>query len=85
MFVKEKLNKSLWSHFEITKDTVITNVNSAIQEGRIKLDQVSANQLLGILTTSIDQGFYKGISVFNRELDSAFEKVVSDSELAKKN
>lgn len=90
MKYKEKINRALWLHFEATRDILVKNVDASIKAGTIKFDQNSAAQLLNIITASVDEGYHKGLSVFNRELDGAIklldsEKQVEEHTQVKKN
>jgi len=78
MQYKEKINRALWLHFEVTKELVVKNVDASIKAGTIRLDQNSAAQLLSILTASIDEGYHKGLLVFNRELDGVAKNFGSE-------
>jgi hypothetical protein len=67
---KDKIIKASWNHFEGAKNILINNILTAVRDQKIKIDNTELNQLVFLMTTSLEEGYHKGYKTFDRELTS---------------
>jgi hypothetical protein len=75
MQTKEKLNKAIWQHFEGMRDLVMQNVVTMIRDGKLKVEPAELGNLTNILKTSMEDGFHRGHSVLDREINAVLGEV----------
>lgn len=72
---KEKIVRAVWNCYEGTKDCVVNNVVSLVNQGKLKLDPKDTQFLLSMLTASINEGFQKSANVLENEITAALSQV----------
>lgn len=72
---KDKISKAEWNHFQGACDSVVKNISAAIRDGKLKVDASSTQQLIGLITASLEQGFHAGSNVFSREVVTVLSEV----------
>ena len=80
---KDKLSRAAWNLLESAKDSAMTNVAAAVQEGKITLDQRQSKFLQDLVVRSIEAGYHRAYNSYMREVDSAIASALND-ELPKK-
>lgn len=76
---KEKLNRASWTLLQTIRDYTLSTVATAIQSGKIKVDQTQAKQLQDLLSVTLEAGYHRGAVGFLREIDSAIEETKKNS------
>jgi hypothetical protein len=80
---REKINKSTWTLVEGVKDSVTTNITTAMRTGQLKIEAAQVPTLLALLAASIDEGYHKGNRTFMKTVDVALAEAALP-DLAKK-
>lgn len=71
---QDKIIKATWNSFEAAKDTVIRNMLSAFNDGKIKIDPSATQAFVALMGASLDEGFQKSLNVFTREVSAILEE-----------
>ena len=71
---KDKIIKASWNHFEGAKNILINNIATAAKDEKIKIDSATLNQLLSLMSASIEEGYHKGFKAFDRELSMCLDE-----------
>jgi hypothetical protein len=88
MNVKDQINKLMWNSFEVSKDTLVKNIISAVNSGALPLKKESLPTLVTLIQGSSDEAFNKCNSTISREILSVVEsstKSQAQPKTAKKN
>jgi len=80
---RDKIGKAAWNLISSAKDSTITNVASAIKEGKLTVDSKQAQFLQELIQQSIDQGYHRAYKSFMREVDSTQVVQVTTSKTKK--
>ena len=78
---RDKINKSSWTLHESVKDTVASNLTTAIHSGQLKIEAASVEKLLAIINASADEGYHRGSRIFGKIVDAAITEASRDAEL----
>ena len=89
---REKISKSSWMVIEGVKDSVSTNITTALRSGQIKVEAAQVPTLLALIAASIDEGYHKSHKTFMKTVDGALADAetsgmmpgLQDPELTKK-
>jgi hypothetical protein len=73
---KDKIGKAAWNQMQAMRDSVVKDVADAIRDG--KVEAATAQQLLNLISASIEAGYHKGFSVFDKEVDAALGEAAKD-------
>lgn len=60
----DKIGKSSWILLEGIKDSVTSNVYTAVKSGQLKIEANVLPTLLLILNSSMEEGYHKGFKTF---------------------
>lgn len=71
MQLQDKIGKSSWMFQESIKDSVVTNVMTAIKTGQIKVEPNQLPTILAVLNSSTEAGYHKAFTVFMRQVTQA--------------
>lgn len=71
---KEKLNRASWTLLQSIRDYTLTTVATAIQSGKIKIDQAQSKQLQELLNVALEAGYHRAAVGFIKEVDGAMEE-----------
>lgn len=71
---KDKIIKASWNHFEGAKNILINNIATAAKDEKIKIDHNTLNQLLSLMSASLEEGYHKGFNAFDRELSTCLNE-----------
>jgi len=83
MNVKDRINKLMWNSFEVSKDTLVKNIISAVNSGALSLEKSSLPTLVTLIQGSSDEAFSKCNASITREIMSTIESPSKDQTLAK--
>jgi hypothetical protein len=83
MNVKDQINKLVWNSFEVSKDTLVKNIISAVNSGALPLKKESLPILVTLIQGSSDEAFNKCSPIITREIVSAAESSLKNQVLDK--
>jgi hypothetical protein len=67
---KELIKRSIWTSFELSKNTIIQNIISAINNKNINVDPNNLGYIVNIIQSSSEEAYQKCIgSISNQILD----------------
>lgn len=78
MNTKDKLQKCSWVLLESVKDALASNVVLAINNNLLKVDNSEMTNLLTLLNSSVEEGFFRAQNSYNKSVDDIFNELLSD-------
>lgn len=73
MNVKDQINKLMWNSFEVSKDTLVKNIISAVNSGALPIKIETLPVLVNLIQGSSDEAFSKCNLTISREILSVVE------------
>ena len=65
---KELIKRSVWTSFELSKNTIIQNIISAINTKSIKIDPNNLGYLVNIIQSSSEEAYQKCIGSISNQI-----------------
>lgn len=79
--MQKSVDSAIWNLFQAAKDSVNSNVTSAVVGGQLKVDRASLPTLLSLITASMEQAYSNAIPVIHREITAQQKTEVTSSPL----
>lgn len=67
----DKIEKASWTLVAGAKDTVTTNIMTAVNSKKLDVKQEQLERLLSLVEASIDEGYHKGSRTFLKTVSDA--------------
>lgn len=69
MQTKDQIMRASWNQLSAVRDVVVKNVHDAVRTKIIAMEPDAVQQLLSLISSSVEEGYHKGTSTLEKEVD----------------